>query len=209
MMRASSVRAGWLRAWPRQVAVALFVIGVLLPVHSFAAALAGPAASGEHMAQLVVGVVLLKVALIVHAILFALIPSLPLAPPAGQGLAPSAALPASGPWSRAEAGAVVCILVLGAALRIPSLGRGLWFDEIQTYVDYVRLPLVHIVSTFDSQNQHLLYSILARISDTSFSAWVTIPSASGIVALSLGGPMITSRSARIASSKPGSSALIP
>ena len=114
MMRASSVRAGWLRAWPRQVAVALFVIGVLLPVHSFAAALAGPAASGEHMAQLVVGVVLLKVALIVHAILFALIPSLPLAPPAGQGLAPGAALPGSGPWSRAEAGAVVCILVLGA-----------------------------------------------------------------------------------------------
>ncbi|HWG32838.1 MAG TPA: glycosyltransferase family 39 protein [Gemmatimonadaceae bacterium] len=173
MMRAPSDGTGWLRAWPRQIAVALFVIGVLLPVHSLAAALAGPAASGEHVAQLVVGMVLLKLALVAHAVLFALIPSVRLVPSEGQGLAPDTTVPASKPWSRAEACAAICILAVGVALRIPSLGRGLWFDEIQTYVDYVRHPLIHIVSTFDSQNQHMLYSMLARISVVLFgdSAW--------------------------------------
>ena len=173
MMRVTSGGMAWVRAWPRQVAIALLVIGALLPVHSLAAALAGPVASDAHLAQLVLGVVFLKAVLVVHAILFGLIPSVTLAPPEGKGLAPGAALPASGPWSRAEVGAAVGIMLLGAALRIPSLGRGLWFDEIQTYVDYVRLPLRHIVSTFDSQNQHLLYSILARISVVLFggTAW--------------------------------------
>ncbi len=173
MMRATSGLVAWLRVWPRQVAVALFVIAALLPVHSLAAALAGPAASGQHLAQLVVGVVLLKASLLVHALLLGLIPSVPLAPVAARGLAPGAAAPASRPWTRTETGAAVCIMVLGAGLRIPSLGSGLWFDEIQTFVDYVRLPLIHIISTFDSQNQHLLYSILARISVVLFggSAW--------------------------------------
>lgn len=173
MMRAGFVRIPSLRPWRRRAAVALFVIAVLLPVHALATAMAGPAASERHMAQLVLGVELLKAALFLHAVLLGLVPSVPLAPIGARGLAPGAAFPASSPWSRVEAGAAVCIMVLGAGLRIPSLGDGLWFDEIQTYVDYVRLPLRHIVSTFDSQNQHLLYSILARISVVLFggNAW--------------------------------------
>ena len=59
---------------------------------------------------------------------------------------------------------MVALLLLGAALRLHRLGEGLWFDEIQTLVDYVRLPLGRIVTTFDSQNQHLLYTISARFS---------------------------------------------
>src|SRR5215813_7963674 len=59
---------------------------------------------------------------------------------------------------------LVVALVVALAVRLPGLNDGLWFDEIQTLVDYVRYPLARIVTTFDSQNQHLLYSVLARIS---------------------------------------------
>jgi len=62
------------------------------------------------------------------------------------------------PWLVAGA------LALALVLRLPGLNGGLWFDEIQTLVDYVRFPLGRIVTTFDTQNQHLLYSVLARVS---------------------------------------------
>ena len=55
-------------------------------------------------------------------------------------------------------------LLLGAGLRLHRLGEGLWFDEIQTLVEYVRLPLGSIVTTYDSQNQHLFYTLLAKFS---------------------------------------------
>src|SRR5205807_7011676 len=53
------------------------------------------------------------------------------------------------------------IALIGLALRLPHLGDGLWLDEILTLVDYVRMPLAGIVTTFDNQNQHLLYSASA------------------------------------------------
>lgn len=56
------------------------------------------------------------------------------------------------------------LLAMALGLRLTGLGQGLWFDEIRTLVSYVRLPLPQIVTTFDSQNQHLLYSVLARLS---------------------------------------------
>lgn len=65
------------------------------------------------------------------------------------------------------------VLAAALALRLPGLNEGLWFDEIQTLVTYVRLPLPDIVTTFDSQNQHLLYSLLAGLSVRAFgdAAW--------------------------------------
>lgn len=152
----------------RLVAVVLFAMGVLLPSHSFAEALAGPDAAARHVAQLVTGVMLFKAALILHGLLLAAAPYLRLARTDTNGLAPHAVAPDAGPWTRLQAAAAVFILALGTGLRIPSLGNGLWFDEIQTLVEYARLPLVQIVSTFDSQNQHLLYSILARTSIVVF-----------------------------------------
>jgi mannosyltransferase len=49
-----------------------------------------------------------------------------------------------------------------AALRLYRLASQLWYDEVLTLVECVRLPLGEIVSSFPSQNQHMLYSILAR-----------------------------------------------
>jgi len=65
------------------------------------------------------------------------------------------------------------LAVLALALRTPGLGAGLSFDEIDTLVHYARKEPREIVSTFDSQNQHLLYSLLARGSFAVFgeSAW--------------------------------------
>lgn len=60
------------------------------------------------------------------------------------------------------------LVVLAAVLRIQALGVGLSFDEIDTLVNYARRPLREIVTTFDSQNQHLLYSTLARLSFDAF-----------------------------------------
>ncbi|MBM3989918.1 MAG: glycosyltransferase family 39 protein [Planctomycetes bacterium] len=65
------------------------------------------------------------------------------------------------------------LVVLALALRTSGLGSGLCFDELDTLVHYARKQPREIVSTFDSQNQHLLYSLLARLSFGAFgeSAW--------------------------------------
>jgi 4-amino-4-deoxy-L-arabinose transferase-like glycosyltransferase len=69
--------------------------------------------------------------------------------------------------------ALVSLIVLSLATRIYYLNAGLWLDEILTYVNYARLPFREIVTTFDSENQHFLYSILAHTSFIIFgeSAW--------------------------------------
>jgi 4-amino-4-deoxy-L-arabinose transferase-like glycosyltransferase len=81
---------------------------------------------------------------------------------AGIGAGPAA------PVLRWEAAALAAILVLAAAFRLRALGAGLWYDEIETLVRYARQPLAHIVTTYDSQNQHLLYSVMARLSLSAF-----------------------------------------
>ncbi|MBP6571630.1 MAG: glycosyltransferase family 39 protein [Gemmatimonadales bacterium] len=57
---------------------------------------------------------------------------------------------------------VLVLLIVGLAARLPGLNGGLWFDEIQTLVEYVRLPWSVLLTTFDSTNQHFLFSIAAR-----------------------------------------------
>ncbi|MBL0169310.1 MAG: hypothetical protein IPP90_01100 [Gemmatimonadaceae bacterium] len=66
------------------------------------------------------------------------------------------------PLSRREQGLIAVILLVAMALRLRGLGTGLWLDEIQTQLDYVRLPWGRLLTTFDTTNQHLLYSISAR-----------------------------------------------
>lgn len=72
----------------------------------------------------------------------------------------------TGPNSRSsrrwEVIALPIILLLALALRLASLGDGLWFDEIKTLVEHVRLPFGELLTTLDSKNQHMLYSVLAK-----------------------------------------------
>jgi mannosyltransferase len=75
--------------------------------------------------------------------------------------------------------AMIALAAVALVLRIWQLNSGLWIDEVLTLVDFVRHPLGEIVTTFPSQNQHMLYSVLARISFDIFgdSIWaLRIPS---------------------------------
>ncbi|MCP4358098.1 MAG: hypothetical protein GY796_08810 [Chloroflexi bacterium] len=73
---------------------------------------------------------------------------------------------------------IYSILALGLAvvsllIRLYQLGNGLWYDEILTYMMYMDLPFGDLISTYNSENQHFLFSILARASFYIFgpSAW--------------------------------------
>jgi 4-amino-4-deoxy-L-arabinose transferase-like glycosyltransferase len=58
-------------------------------------------------------------------------------------------------------------------LRLIDLDDGLWVDEIVTYANYAGASFGQLVSTYDSQNHHILYSLFAHASFLIFgeSAW--------------------------------------
>lgn len=75
---------------------------------------------------------------------------------------------------------LVALTALAAALRLYQLNAPLWYDEILTLVDYVRLPLGQIVSTYESLNNHILFSLQSHLSVAAFgeSPWaVRLPAA--------------------------------
>ncbi len=171
----ATASAGRGRTGGRRIAfvagLALAAGAVLLPVHALATLAAPPAAL---LPRVVAGLWLLKALLLVTAGLLVVLPRIPLG--GGSGRALVAPLPDAerAPWPRGrESAALLAVLAVALALRLRDLGDGLWFDEIQTLVDYVRLPLGRLLTTYDSQNQHMLYSLLARVSVTTFgeSAW--------------------------------------
>ena len=66
--------------------------------------------------------------------------------------------------------------LLGLALLLRVLGHvgsGLWLDEIWTLVDFGRLPFGKLITTFGTDNNHPLYSLLSWLSLHAFgeSAW--------------------------------------
>ncbi len=68
----------------------------------------------------------------------------------------------------------MCVLsVVALALRLWNLNSDLWVDEVFTLLDFARQPFGLMLTSFPSQNQHLLYSILAHASIETFgeSAW--------------------------------------
>ena len=148
------------RAYPiagALVAVALGAAGLLLDARAAAEALAG--ADSPMVDSVATGMWIFKAMLLVHA---GLILAGSRLQPRGTG-ARLLALPASteapirgGIWILAG------VLAIGATLRFYALGEGLWYDEIMALVRYAREPLPYILTTYDSQNQHLLYSILAH-----------------------------------------------
>lgn len=56
------------------------------------------------------------------------------------------------------------VLALALALRLFKADASLWYDEIFTVVNYVRLPTAQLIGVFDSLNNHMLYSLLAQLS---------------------------------------------
>lgn len=70
---------------------------------------------------------------------------------------PSVSAPAAG-W------VLVAVLGLAVVLRFIGLDTGLWYDEVVTLTEFVRLPLPELVRNYADQNQHPLYSVAARLS---------------------------------------------
>ena len=68
---------------------------------------------------------------------------------------------------------LIVLSVVAFVLRLVNLNSDLWLDEVLTLLDFVRYPVGHIVTSFPSQNQHMLFSLLAKLSTTVFgeSAW--------------------------------------
>lgn len=68
---------------------------------------------------------------------------------------------------------LVALLSISLLIRLYDLGAGLWLDEILTHVQYSQLSYGEIITTFDSENQHFLFTLLAHTSYLVFgeSAW--------------------------------------
>jgi len=72
------------------------------------------------------------------------------------------------PASRRQNIIFAVLLAAATLLRIYSLNTGIWFDEMLTYVIYMPLRVGEILGTFKDPNNHLLFSVLARISLSVF-----------------------------------------
>jgi 4-amino-4-deoxy-L-arabinose transferase-like glycosyltransferase len=102
---------------------------------------------------------------------------------------------------------LLSLLAVAALLRAHQLDSALWYDEIVTLVEYVRLSPGQIVTTYTSTNNHLLYSLLAHASVETFgeSAWsLRLPAAAlGVASLAafwgLAHELLPTREARLAS----------
>jgi len=68
---------------------------------------------------------------------------------------------------------LVLLSAIAFGLRIWRLGTDLWFDELLTLLNYVRLPAGYIVSRLPDQNNHILFSLMSHASIRIFgeSAW--------------------------------------
>jgi mannosyltransferase len=68
---------------------------------------------------------------------------------------------------------LTALSVVALGLRLWHLNSDLWYDELISLLDFIRPPLGQIVTSFSSQNQHMLYSILAHGCVALFgeSAW--------------------------------------
>ncbi|MCA8883679.1 MAG: glycosyltransferase family 39 protein [Rhodobacteraceae bacterium] len=69
---------------------------------------------------------------------------------------------------RRERLALAAILLLALALRVPGLNSGLWYDEISTLIKYVRLPTGTLLTTYDSLNNHMFFSLQAQAASALF-----------------------------------------
>ncbi|MEW6269036.1 MAG: glycosyltransferase family 39 protein [Thermodesulfobacteriota bacterium] len=63
---------------------------------------------------------------------------------------------------------LLLLVLVAAALRLHALDGEPWLDEVTTYLRDRNRSLSEIVTRYDSQNQHVLYSALAHLSIASF-----------------------------------------
>jgi 4-amino-4-deoxy-L-arabinose transferase-like glycosyltransferase len=168
---------------------ALALAGVLLPASSLVHFLRP--APGALLDPLLAGADLFRAGLVVSGIAWIAASRLP-----GWRLPVRSVPPA--PASRRDLVLFAGLMAAAVALRLHELGAGLWYDEIVTYVKFAPLSWGEIVTDYSSQNQHILYTLLAHASFEAFgaSAWtLRLPAAlfgiGSIAALFLLGRRVT------------------
>lgn len=143
---------------PWLLAAALLVVtGLVLPHH----ALASRVAEAGGLADLDGGFLLLRVLLIATGTVMA-IAARTGAGTNAIGVVRDADTAASVHGSRRDAVLLGGLLLIALVLRLPQLGAGLWHDEIATLLHNVRAPVASVLTNFESQNNHPLYSLLAK-----------------------------------------------
>lgn len=117
---------------------------------------------------LVQGVWLFRAGLVVIGAYLLLLRVLPVGQPENP---PAPGLAAA---SRSQTAIFTALLICAAALRFYHLDTGIWYDEMLMSVNYMPLTVGQIVSTFHDANNHVLYSVLARLSLSVFGdgVWV-------------------------------------
>ena len=152
-------------------AALLALAGLLLPVDATIELLRGkPVAQLEVVLrdQLQLGVLLFKASLVLLGAATAIVVSLAGWKGAGYAAVPSTLRPHDAlPLS------VIVIAAIATAMRFYRLDAGLWIDEIMTYENYANQPFGVLVSSIDSLNHHILYSLFAHASFLIFGegAW--------------------------------------
>lgn len=142
-----------------------FIAGALLSSSALTESLSAPPAGVT--IQLMQGATIFRISLALLGVAF-IIASLPIwSPPAAS------AKPAVDPHHKWVLLLLALILIIATALRLYQLNSGLWLDEILTDVLFAKAPLRSIITTYESENQHFLYSLMAHISFKLFgeSIW--------------------------------------
>jgi len=58
---------------------------------------------------------------------------------------------------------LLTILVISFFVRMYKIDQGLWLDEIAMCVKYLRLTIGEVLTTYNSENQHHLFTLMAHI----------------------------------------------
>jgi len=149
-------------------AIVLLLAGLLTPAHGLVELLQSTPADRidpDLLSRLLLGARLFKASLVMLGLALVVLARLP-AMKGGAGTAPH---PGGKPGVSATV-LVILLLAVATALRFIDLDNGLWVDEIMTYVNYAGAPFGRLVSTYDSQNHHILYSLSTHAAFLLFGA---------------------------------------
>ena len=84
----------------------------------------------------------------------------------------------------------LCVIIaLAVILRFYEVNNNLWFDEIWTLIETVRLPFIELITSYKSNNNHPLYSLLSHLmitvlGESSFS-FRLISALAGVVSVAV------------------------
>ncbi len=148
------------------VGLTLIVFGLLLPTGLMIQILRGGDAATDP--ALVQGIELFRAGLVTIGVYLLLLRVLPI------GYPQTPQRPEISPASSTQTITFGLLLLCATVLRLYRLDTGIWYDEMLASVNYLPLTIGQIVSTYHDANNHVLFSVLARLSLSVFGdgVWV-------------------------------------